>query len=171
VNTRRCQCWVNIRFCRRGTRSSRRASGRRSGRQDGWRRGREGDWRIRVQITWSREWKWNGYRTVGGRVWWGGFWAGVFMRKRKNLFMKDHIPRDKNAIHFWMKTFIAFMMGAIAQEYTWFRPKREFVRIVRSKIRETSAAKNLEVMIIKSLREKFFKGRNVFEWGSWQPIN
>jgi hypothetical protein len=62
-----------------------------------------------------------------------------------------------------MKTFIAFMMGAIAQEYTWFRPKREFVRIVRSKIRETSAAKNLEVMIIKSLREKFFKGRNVFE--------
>jgi hypothetical protein len=44
--------------------------------------------------------------------------------------MENQIPGNKNSTSFGMKTYIAFMMRAIAQEHTWFRPKREFVRVI-----------------------------------------
>jgi hypothetical protein len=70
-----------------------------------------------------------------------------------------------------MKTFVSFLLRAIAKEDTLLRMKFKFVLIVRASVRPTSTTKDFKKSVVRRFIEQLFDGSLHFEETCRHAIN
>jgi hypothetical protein len=64
------------------------------------------------------------------------------LRERKDIFIKNHIPKDVNPVNGSIKTLVSFVRGTVTYERTLPSSEAQLLIIIGTQIGPTSTAKH-----------------------------
>jgi hypothetical protein len=64
------------------------------------------------------------------------------LREGKHLLIKDHITRNIDTTSRHIETLVSFMLCVVSKKHTLLGSKGEFVRVIRTKVRQTGTTKS-----------------------------